>query len=1378
MNRLKLPATATLMALTFTACDEGTPPPVEPPPPPTPVGTISGSVTIEGTAASGVTATLSSGATTTTGSGGNFAFSGVEAGTYTVTISGFPEDATFAQVTQSATIATDGQNVQLNFAGEYIRSSAVVGNVVAADAMMSGGDGQPETLVGVRVTLGGEHAMGETMETAEDGGFAFTGLRAGTYTVTISDFPEDVSFETVMVEVQVEVGEVGNADFTGHFIRTSKIEGQVIIDGEGLADFTVNLSGGPADEGYTTLTDADGMYSFEELRPGDYTVSITGFDPREYEFAAASQDVSVDLDETATVSFTGELLRTSGISGRVSVEGEGLGDVAVSLAGAAEATTTTDASGQYAFAGLAAGTYVVSIANPDDVAYVFDDTEATVVLEDDQSAIQNFDGDHMRTASISGRLFLDSNPNNDSYDTGSEDPLPHAGFGVALQGPGVGQVRTGATDSTGAFAFTELRAGTYRVVALITDEVTAALTASGLSFGGDPTGVVSTVAANGTGTVDIPIDIVRQTVAFQALMGNGKSGEAAMTGGPVEGVKVNVYANLNDADAIGSGMTDATGVAPVMFRRADDGDNVVFARVDAESLPSEHFALTGSETITVTYGSRRPSAEAGAPFTMVNREASIQFWVRRIETGRGGGENLNDWDAEYMMGGDTTAMAIGASGSDEDGAATEDGRVGPFTVVPDAADLPVTYTVMLADEQDEAEGQEYGATPVVSEGDMGMVDEDGTYLTYTHTGLNMSDEPADLGAYEVRFTTQNLIVGVHWERDHEEGFTGDALGQDKRPLVLANRGSGVEITLVHRNANGRYRTVRAEDLGLDCDDEVDAEHDFCETGNPRGTKGNSRGTSASQGLAVFENLPADMDFAVQFDAGSGRKVAGEDEYDTFRDWSDNDVGAFGEHGGTHPEVEICPLASEDGDCSTFAYVWAENIVQSFVGASDYDYDDEGSGTNHALTNASPNLTAVTALGARLADADGEGLPDMYASGLKVTLQSTSDLISYRKTATVGMPDDNGDDTAPGQFWFTDVPEGPYTVFVGSDDDWAGFSRPSSIGTLTYATDVSTSAVTFNDTLRVRSKNTSISGTVANDFSGGSTNTVQSNETTSGITVELYTRWTFGSLLGQPRTLVASETTNSRGEYTFEKVTEGTYLVVAKSADHFLAANNGRIGSKRNGPEVSTRITTVAPATTTVEANAAATEITLIRAYVGGNLPRWDYTTSKVVDDNGIELEDDGQASVSAAGNGSSNFVVLFKDGVAEGSVTRNDDGDVANGGRDDDNNRDPVVGATIRFDRCETTGGSGPDGTADANSGLSTDTCTATGDRATTTTDSNGDYRITGLMEGYWVVSVDRPAGLNYADPPGSQDAGDAVYRLQGKSAGITVDFWLNGPTN
>ncbi len=187
MHRLRKFALAALVALTITACDEGEMPPVDVPPPPTPVGTISGTVTIDGTGATGITATLSSGATTATGAGGTFSFAGVEAGSYTVTISGFPADAAFPSATQAATIASDGQTVQLNFAGEYIRSSSVVGNVVAADPMMMGSDSngdiiRPDMLDGITVTLEGEHTMAEPQSTME-GGFAFTGLRAGTYTV-------------------------------------------------------------------------------------------------------------------------------------------------------------------------------------------------------------------------------------------------------------------------------------------------------------------------------------------------------------------------------------------------------------------------------------------------------------------------------------------------------------------------------------------------------------------------------------------------------------------------------------------------------------------------------------------------------------------------------------------------------------------------------------------------------------------------------------------------------------------------------------------------------------------------------------------------------------------------------------------------------------------------------------------------------------------------------------------------------------------------------------------------------------------------------------------------------------------------------------------
>ena len=560
MNRLKLLATATLVALAFTACDEGTPPPVEPPPPPTPVGTISGSVTIEGTAAAGITATLSSGATTTTGSGGNFAFSGVEAGTYTVTISGFPEDATFAQVTQSATIATEGQNVQLNFAGEYIRSSSVVGSVTAADAMMSGGDGQPETLGGVTVTLDGEHAMGVIMETGMDGGFMFTGLRAGTYTVSISDFPEDISFETVSVEVDVDVGEVGHADFTGHYIRTSAVEGQVIIDGEGLQGVLVTLVGGPSDENFTMTSDADGMYRFEDLRPGDYTVSISDFDTRDYEFAATSQDVSVDLDETGTVSFTGVLLRTSGISGRVSVEGEGLDDIAVTLSGAADASTTTDEGGQYSFAGLAAGDYTVTIA-VDNPAYVFDEMSRDVTVGDDESAIENFLGFHARTASVSGMAFLDELDKNKMMDAG-EHPLAHAGLPVTLVGPGVNEVQTMFTGPNGSFSFSGLRAGAYRVVVVVSPEVATALMDNDLAYGGPGDGYPIALGVGEAATQNIPFDITHTTINVAVTL---KAGEYRNPQA-IAGASVTFYADAGGDKEVASGVTEAA--RPASMRRS------------------------------------------------------------------------------------------------------------------------------------------------------------------------------------------------------------------------------------------------------------------------------------------------------------------------------------------------------------------------------------------------------------------------------------------------------------------------------------------------------------------------------------------------------------------------------------------------------------------------------------------------------------------------------------------------------------------------------------------------------------------------------------------------------------------------------------------
>ena len=879
MNRLKLLATATLVALAFTACDEGTPPPVEPPPPPTPVGTISGSVTIEGTAAAGITATLSSGATTTTGSGGNFAFSGVEAGTYTVTISGFPEDATFAQVTQSATIATDGQNVQLNFAGEYIRSSAVVGSVVAADAMMSGGDGQPETLSGVTVTLDGEHAMGEIMETGMDGGFAFTGLRAGTYTVTISDFPEDISFETVSVEVEVDVGEVGHADFTGHYIRTSAVEGQVIIEGEGLQGVTVTLNGGPSDESHTTMTDADGMYRFEDLRPGDYTVEITDFDTRDYEFAATSQDVSVDLDETGTVSFTGVLLRTSGVAGRVSVEGMGLENIAVTLSGAADENTMTVVGGQYAFAGLAAGDYTVSIVVESD-AYVFDVTSVDVEVGDDDSKIVNFDGQHARTASVSGQLFLDELDKNDMMDAG-EHPLPAPGVPVALVGPGVNDQRLSATGPDGSFGFSGLRAGSYQLVVPIDATAAAALAANDVAYGGPGTGYAFDLEVGERKSQAVPFDITHTTINVAVtLKGGGYRGD------PIPGASVAFYSGDS---MVGSGETmvgEAGVYASIKVARADTEDNMVHMMVGAEG----YFVDPTAEMQAVTWDPQsfvHPAADADPPAVLndadiVNLNVNVNVSGQTVTTDYGGGDALAGWEISVTSGGEAVA-----------GAPTmldDDGNASFMTVVaPDA--LPAAFSFAAAEDQDDDldGGEMYEASG-------GM---------YVHTGLKLAGTAMDATPMVVTYTTQTLKVYVHHERDQVRGYTGNVLDGDVRAAGLVD----LEVRQASGN-DGRFTSPISND-------DWDA-------------RANS---SDSKGAYTFSHLPADMDIVVHATASDGYMLLDLHSLDAYRNMDENRVmgGAFGAMGGFGHTVTLCPLTEVEptgqdfGKCGSFAVVSTHNV---------------------------------------------------------------------------------------------------------------------------------------------------------------------------------------------------------------------------------------------------------------------------------------------------------------------------------------------------------------------------------------------------------------------------------------------------------------------
>ncbi len=871
-NGLKLLATATLASLVIAACDEGSPPPVDPPDPPTPVGTISGTVTIEGTAVAGVSATLSSGASATTGAGGDFSFAGVEAGTYTVTISGYPEDATFAQATQSATIATDGENVRLSFAGEYVRSSAVVGAVVAADAATSGGDGQPETLSGVTVTLGGEHATGETVRTGMDGGFAFAGLRAGTYTVEISGYPEDVTFETKLVEVEVEAGEVGNADFTGHYVRASAVEGRVVVEGEGLSGATVTLSGGPAEESRRATTDADGGYRFEELRAGAYEVSIAGgYEAEDYEFASTSRDVSVEMGETATVSFTGVLLRTSGISGRVSVEGMGLSGVEVKLSGAdEERTETTDASGQYAFTGLAAGDYAVSIGVEGE-AYVFGTTSMDVTVADDESRIVNFEGEHATTASVSGMAYVDEGTKNDMFDEG-EHALMRAGIPVALVGPGVNEQRLGATDEEGGFSFEGLKAGSYQLAVLIDAEVAATLAAEDVAYGGPSVGYAVELGVGEAATRSLPFDITHTTVDFEVKL---KSGEA--TGDALPGAKVSLYADMGGENMSGSGTTDDEGMASIRVARAGTTGHTVYAMVVADGYSVDMEA--GKQAVKWDPQEWRVSAKNVAD--VVNLKVDVSVIGKTVKTELGGGMALGGW-------------AIGVTSGEEtvEGAPKKLDDEGMAKLETTAESVPTTYAFMLAkDQDDELDGGEKYESEAVE---------------YTHTGLKLAGETMEAGTLEASYATQTLKVYVHHEKDQVEGYTGNVLGGDERAKT-----GYVDVSLRYVSGTGRSRAFTKE--------EWDSKH-----------------VSEKDGVVTFLHVPTDYDVVVRANESAAGTTAGivlldPDELEAYRDAEANGLmgGAFGSEGGFGHTVSLCPLQAtlpqDHDECASFAYVTTHSV---------------------------------------------------------------------------------------------------------------------------------------------------------------------------------------------------------------------------------------------------------------------------------------------------------------------------------------------------------------------------------------------------------------------------------------------------------------------
>lgn len=458
---------------------------------------ISGSVVDNnGAPIAGVTITLTgtSSDTTTTDASGDYSFTGLAAGTYTVsedqpagyadggetagTIGGGSVgDDSVDDVISGIVLAAGDDSIDNDF-DEVIVPGTISGTVVDQN-------GQP--IAGVAIALSGSATDSTT--TGADGTYAFTGLVAGTYTVTettpagMADGGEVAGSlggtvtDDVIADIVLDVneGSVGN-DFDESI---ASIAGTVVDqDGAGISGVSIVLTGtdpnGAVSE--STTTDASGDYSFDQLLAGTYTITETtpsGYTDGGETAGSTGGDVTDDVIGNITLpagvdsidnDFDENVIPDpASISGTVVDDlGRPIPGVTVTLSGDVDATTVTGADGSYTFTGLPAGTYAVSESQP--VGYddgsdtagsaggtVTNDMISQIVLVGGQNSVDN---DFAETTASIGGTVVDQNGAGIAGVTITLSGTDDAGQPVSL---------TTTTDGNGDYAFDGLLSGTYTI---------------------------------------------------------------------------------------------------------------------------------------------------------------------------------------------------------------------------------------------------------------------------------------------------------------------------------------------------------------------------------------------------------------------------------------------------------------------------------------------------------------------------------------------------------------------------------------------------------------------------------------------------------------------------------------------------------------------------------------------------------------------------------------------------------------------------------------------------------------------------------------------------------------------------------------------------